>query len=46
MAAKAAIAEEMGYTSTGYRFDVVPMHHLALALTDYFERNIKTNQKK
>lgn len=46
MAAKAAIAEEIGYTSEGYCAGVVPMHHLALALTAYFEKSIKTNQKK
>ena len=46
IAAKAAIAKEMGYRSEGYRHEIVPMHHLALALTEYFEKSIKTNQKK
>lgn len=57
MAAKAEIARNLGrtvsspadyvgYTSEGYKDGIVPMHHLALALTAYFERSIKTNQKK
>ncbi len=46
IAAKAAIAEELGYTSEGYRDGIVPLHHLALAVTDYFDRSIKTSKKK
>lgn len=57
MAAKAELARNLGrtnekdanykgYTSEGYKDGIVPMHHLALALTAYFERSIKTNQKK
>lgn len=43
--AKAAIAEEIGYTSENYQDDVVPMHHLATALTAYFDKSITSAGK-
>lgn len=39
-------ADYIGYSSEGYRNGIVPKHHLALAVTAYFDRTIKTNQKK
>lgn len=45
MAAKAAIAEEIGFTSENYQGDIVPIHHLATALTAYFDKSIKSAGK-